>query len=186
MQNNQFSAEKRKKKEESKSEMALHLNIQPLDLKDLVVENIAGDNISTVNGKCKCNQILIVDDGPYNIITCSALLNKKFNLSSDEATNGKEAIEKIKESTFRRCCGFYKLVLMDCNMPIMDGFEAMRMIQKMKDGKFLPEEMCVVALTAYASDDVKKECLKSGAFRYLTKPFKYNELTDILHKLKLI
>ena len=73
--------------------------------------------------QCECARILIVDDNGLNIYALEILL-KNFGHKSDYATNGKLAIEKITEQKHKRCGCQYELVLMDLNMPLMNGFQA--------------------------------------------------------------
>ena len=70
--------------------------------------------------ECGCPKILIVDDVPSNLFILKEML-KLLNLKSDQACNGVEAIKKVKEGLRATCCKGYKLVFMDCNMPVMDG-----------------------------------------------------------------
>ncbi len=73
--------------------------------------------------QCNCSKLLIVDDNEFNMYTISKILDKK-GISHDKAYNGLLAINKVKEVVARECGCFYKGIFMDCNMPIMDGFEA--------------------------------------------------------------
>jgi CheY-like chemotaxis protein len=86
-------------------------------------------------------RILIVDDEPYNIVGMKVLLPQASDLSIldyvDEAKNGKEALDKIVKS-YRMGQHCYGLIFMDCNMPIMDGFEATDMIRNFIAGTDIP------------------------------------------------
>ena len=85
---------------------------------------------------CPClmrKDIMIVDDNVFNILTLQTILESLCNLQTDKALNGREAIDKIisrqRENEANPCiCRMkranYKLIFMDCNMPIVDGFEA--------------------------------------------------------------
>ena len=70
----------------------------------------------------KSNLILIVDDSPYNLFALNSLLSS-LKVGSENACNGKVAYEKCKEDMYK-----YAFVLMDCNMPVMDGFEVCKYI----------------------------------------------------------
>ena len=72
---------------------------------------------------CDCAQVLITDDIDMNRFVIKEILRSKFGLSSDQAVNGKNAIEMIKQKAFSECCGFYKVIFMDYEMPIMNGLE---------------------------------------------------------------
>lgn len=71
------------------------------------------------------NKILVVDDNVFNIMTLQCILTAGYKLESDKALNGEEAVEAVND---RRLCphceGNYDLIFMDCNMPVMDGFQA--------------------------------------------------------------
>ena len=85
---------------------------------------------------CSCmdrREILVVDDNIFNIITLQTILEYSLKIQSDKALNGKEAVEKVlkrAEEEKKDPCHChrgrqnYKLIFMDCNMPIMDGFQA--------------------------------------------------------------
>jgi CheY-like chemotaxis protein len=78
-------------------------------------------------------EILVVDDNIFNVVTLQTILEYSLKIQSDKALNGKEAVEKVlkraQEDTKDPCHCLrrrqnYKLIFMDCNMPIMDGFQA--------------------------------------------------------------
>ena len=87
---------------------------------DLDIVNI--ENIDTMENSCNCPTILIVDDIPSNIFVLRGML-EIMGRKADIASNGQEAIEKIQKAYIEReCCHNYSIILMDCNMPIMDGY----------------------------------------------------------------
>ena len=94
------------------------------------------------------------------------------------AEDGKEAIERVKEVTF-------DIILMNCQMPVMDGFEASRMISKMVAERELPK-MPIIALTANAMPGDRERCLDAGMDDYVTKPIRKKNLIDVLHKWHVI
>ena len=75
---------------------------------------------------CDCQStILIVDDNMFNLIPLELILTEMLDVKVDKAMNGKEAIIMFSKNFHKKCCDTrYKLVLMDLNMPIMDGYEA--------------------------------------------------------------
>ncbi len=118
-------------------------------------------------------RILVVDDNPTNQAVARVLL-RKFGFASEFANNGEEAILAIQGSVF-------DLVFMDCQMPIMDGYEATRLIRSGAAGeknKTLP----VIAMTAQAMKGDRQQCLDAGMDDYLAKPVKPTLLNDILDK----
>jgi CheY-like chemotaxis protein len=109
--------------------------------------------------KC-CPTVLIVDDNNFNLVVLESML-RKSNISCDKALNGKIALDKILESQQRKCCSPYTLVLMDCNMPVMDGYEATERIMTMISEKEIAP-MTVIGVTAYTSTEHLDNCIKSG------------------------
>lgn len=131
----------------------------------LVTNNYVDANVSNqpnvqkkmLKGLC----ILLVDDNKINVLLVKQFF-KLWNIESDMAENGLIAVEKVKQKD-------YDLVLMDLQMPIMDGYEATRAIRKLKGNKY--QALPIIALTASAVGDVKAEVLKSGMNDYISKPF---------------
>ncbi len=107
-------------------------------------------------------RVLIVDDGKTNRQLVSVDL-RKANVSYDTAENGKEAVDKVNSGNF-------DVVLMDMHMPVMDGFEATRLLRK--QGHQLP----VIALTANAMAEDEKQCREAGCSGFLAKPINRNRL----------
>ena len=113
-------------------------------------------------------KILIVEDTEFNIFFATQLL-EGWNIDIDVAENGQIAVDKVKANK-------YDLVLMDLQMPIMDGYTASKEIRKFDN--ITP----IVALTASASNDVKEKVLAVGMQDYVTKPFNPNELFSRIKK----
>ncbi|MGO3300644.1 MAG: response regulator [Pseudoalteromonas sp.] len=93
------------------------------------------------------------------------------------AENGQRAIEILKESEK----GEFYLVLMDCQMPIMDGFDATRAIRQGRAGAE-HQDITIIALTANAMDEDKEQCLAAGMNDYLSKPIQLQILKDKLEQ----
>ncbi len=115
-------------------------------------------------------KILLAEDHPVNqMITVSIL--KKWSIVTDVAFNGQLAIEKFQQNR-------YDLILMDMQMPVMDGLQATKHIREV-----LKSSVPIIALTANASDMVAEECKAAGMDDYLTKPFEPNHLLEKITKL---
>ncbi|THU41991.1 response regulator [Niastella caeni] len=112
--------------------------------------------------------ILVVEDNPFNIMVAQSLL-ERGGAVVEVATNGAEALEKIQP-------GKYHLVLMDLNMPVMDGFEATRKLRTR--GVTLP----VIALTASLPAEVEKDVQSAGLTDIVVKPFNPDELFRVILK----
>ncbi|MDX1560285.1 MAG: ATP-binding protein, partial [Marinobacter sp.] len=104
--------------------------------------------------------ILLVEDNQVNQLVASSLL-KKLGHRVDHAENGLKAIQALEQSHF-------DLVLMDCQMPVMDGYEATQKIRQNPDWKDLP----IIAVTANVMQGDREDCLASGMNDYITKPYR--------------
>ncbi|MEB3885435.1 response regulator [Lyngbya sp. CCY1209] len=137
-----------------------------------VLEGPAGSPTPPVpNSRRPSPLILLAEDSEANIFTLSSYLTAKgYRLIT--ARNGREAV-----SMARSHCP--DLVLMDIQMPVVDGLEATREIRRDPDLRQLP----VVALTALAMTSDREKCLQAGADEYLTKPIKLKQLSHLLLKL---
>lgn len=110
-------------------------------------------------------KILLVEDNDINRLYAKSIL-KQWNCAIDIAENGLVAIEKIKNN-------FYDVVLMDVQMPVMDGYEATRAIRLMNSQM---RHTPIIALTANATKTDIEKCLSSGMNDYLAKPFTPHDL----------
>jgi len=125
---------------------------------------VAITNSQELRGK----RILLVEDNEYNRLLAKSFL-RSAHLKVTEAENGEEAVEKAQAQEF-------DLILMDVQMPVMDGFEATRHLRR-ELGITTP----IIALTASAINGEKQRCLAAGMNDYLTKPFYEDELLQLVH-----
>jgi CheY-like chemotaxis protein len=97
---------------------------------------------------------LIVDDQPYNIqalkVMIGMIMKTEASLICSRAFNGKEALEIVEESIEQDCR--FNLILMDCNMPIMDGYEATIAIRELMDKHELPQPV-ICAVTGHVEEE---------------------------------
>ena len=114
-------------------------------------------------------QLLLAEDNPFNQAVATAILGK-LGYQFDIAENGEQVLEKLKEKT-------YDVILMDVQMPEMDGLEATRIIRET-----LTIQPVIVAMTANAMQEDKEECLRAGMNDYLSKPINLEELILLLQK----
>ncbi|MDP2274938.1 MAG: ATP-binding protein [Archangium sp.] len=119
----------------------------------------------------RSRRVLVVDDNPINLRVASSLV-EKAGFVSLRATSGREALELMS-------AGDVALVLMDCHMPEMDGFEATERIRRMPLGLQLP----IVALTASATPDDVEACRRAGMNEVLAKPIHLDTLREVLARL---
>ncbi len=118
----------------------------------------------------KSTQILLVEDNPTNQLLGKAVLTK-LGYAVELAENGAEAIDAVAKKQ-------YAAVLMDIQMPVMDGLTAMHKIKEIKNGTAPP----IIALTAHAMKGEREKYIKAGMDDYIAKPLKIDELKSILKK----
>jgi CheY-like chemotaxis protein/nitrogen-specific signal transduction histidine kinase len=119
--------------------------------------------------------ILLVEDNVLNQRFAVATLTKNGH-KVDIAENGKIAFEKYKNGSF-------DLVLMDVQMPVMDGVQATLNIRRWEKEQNI-KAVKIVAVTAYAMDRDRERCLKSGMDKFLAKPFKSEQLISMIEQLE--
>lgn len=127
--------------------------------------------LSAVKGK----KALIVDDNEINRTVASLALSS-FEMLSEEVVDGKEAVDRLKSCEPTD----FDIVLMDIQMPVMDGYEATDAIRGLldKDIASIP----IVAMTADAFDEDKKKCEAHGMNGHVSKPFEMDELLEIIYR----
>ena len=147
------------------SRHALYQTLQRL----LQIDDDSSQNIKTNNTPVlRRAKILLVEDNPVNQLVAKGMLNK-LGCEVIVAAHGGEALSQLEDSRF-------DLVLMDCNMPVMDGYEASRQIRHKGHWPDLP----IVALTANAMPEERERCRAAGMSDYLAKPFRREELAALL------
>lgn len=132
---------------------------------DIPDHKMDGADSSILKGK----KILLVEDNEMNRLVATSLLNN-YGALTDEAFNGAEAVRAVKD-------GLYDLILMDVQMPVLDGFGATRIIRQ-ELNEFIP----IIALTANAVKGEAEKCLKAGMNDYISKPFGEEELVHAIAK----
>ena len=116
-----------------------------------------------------------MDDNELNSEIAAEILNE-YGFLVDTAENGAEAVEKVKNSK----PGNYDLVLMDVQMPVMNGYEATKQIRALDNPALAG--ITILAMTANAFDEDKKKALECGMDGFLSKPIVIEELISILQK----
>ena len=113
--------------------------------------------------------ILLAEDNEVNQMVALKML-EKIGYQADVAANGQEVLQALERQD-------YDLILMDVQMPEMDGLETSKKIRKQ-----WPNGPKIIAMTAYALEGDRERCLEAGMDDYIAKPVKMNELADILVK----
>jgi CheY-like chemotaxis protein len=122
-------------------------------------------------------RVLLVADNAVNVLVAKSLMNK-MGLEVTVAENGQAALKTLDEAAQKSLGLPFDIVLMDLQMPIMDGFEATRRIRKNPDF----EGLIIVAMTAHAFAEERERCLACGMNDHLSKPIDVNILTSTLKK----
>ncbi len=116
-------------------------------------------------------QVLVVEDNRINQKVVCRMLDR-LGASADVVSDGEEAVRAVTESA-------YALVLMDCQMPVLDGYEATRRIRGLAEPR---GRVPIVAMTAGAMTGDRERCLEAGMDDYITKPIEMTELEAVLER----
>jgi PAS domain S-box-containing protein len=117
-------------------------------------------------------KILVAEDHPFNRKLCQLMLDT-FGARADWAVNGREAVDRFKPD-------HYDAILMDCNMPELDGHEATAAIRKIEAEKKVARPARIIAVTANALTGERERCLAAGMDDYIAKPFTGQQLYTAL------
>lgn len=118
-------------------------------------------------------RILMAEDNPINQ-KVGKLILQKAGFSVEVVADGSQAVAAHEKNP-------YHIILMDCQMPTMDGFEASRKIRQMNQ-----EQPAIIAVTANALVGEREKCLQAGMNDYLSKPFQAEQLISIVQKWALL
>ncbi|MBL1208928.1 response regulator [Geminocystis sp. GBBB08] len=145
----------------------------PLNVEENIIINHKISTVETV-GKNKVIKeyahILIVEDDKVNQKIIMQVM-KRLGYSFDVVNNGQECLEKVAKNN-------YNLIFMDCQMPILDGYDTTKKLRLNKDTQNLP----IIGLTAFAMEGDREKCLAVGMSDYLTKPFSLKQVENLLNK----
>ena len=121
-------------------------------------------------------RLLVVEDNALNREIAVTML-EEAGFAVDTAENGKLAVDKVRESA----PGYYDLVLMDIQMPVMNGYEATRAIRALPDAE--KAALPIVAITANAFDEDRQNAAKAGMNGHLSKPFDMQQLLAMIENI---
>ncbi len=124
-------------------------------------------------GQNQTSKILLAEDDEM-IQKVTLLMLKKLGHHADVAASGFEVLSALERYS-------YDIVLMDLQMPEMDGLEAARIIRLSR-----PEGLRIIAITAYAPEETRETCLEAGMDDYISKPLKMKELANLLSRAPVV
>lgn len=116
-------------------------------------------------------RVLVAEDNPINQRVAGILLTK-LGYTPDLAADGKQALEKLQQQD-------YDIILMDCQMPVMDGFEAAAAIRALSNGR---SRIPIIAVTANVLAGQREKCLAAGMDDYIPKPINREVLENAIQK----
>jgi len=140
--------------------------VEPPIINRLLDTDEIGEALSTI-------RMLIAEDNPVNVLLMQKLLSK-WDIVPSIAENGERAVELVQHNDF-------DIILMDLQMPIMNGFDAAKAIRKMSNSQ--KSNTPIIALTASALFDIRERVEESGMNDYVSKPFKPDELFEKIQNL---
>ncbi len=129
-------------------------------------------NKTNKNRKLK---VLVVEDNTLNAKFANAIL-KRMGHEIDFAHNGKIGVEKFLENN-------YDLILMDIQMPVMSGLDATAEIRKYEKQLGVKKRIPIFAITAYAMEHDRDNCIAAGMDEYLTKPYRPVQLEKLINRV---
>ncbi|CAD8200698.1 unnamed protein product [Paramecium pentaurelia] len=132
--------------------------------------------------KCQCQRALSVDDDSFNQKALEMILGQ-MGFDIQLAYNGQQAIEIIKNT--KKCsenCQLYVFILMDCQMPILDGWQTTKRLRNMMTGNIIPS-IPIIGLTAFNGQYEIEKCYESGMQIVLTKPLNIDDFKQALIRI---
>ena len=135
---------------------------------------VAPARIAAAARNRKRRKVLLAEDNPVNVEVASAML-EGLGLDVSRARNGEEALHSVQADDF-------DVILMDCQMPVMDGFAATSEIRRHEQQRGRARSMPIIAITANALQGDRESCLAAGMDDYLSKPFTQQALGQTLSR----
>lgn len=148
------------------------LSLFEMNQQDAQAFSMPGNSVEKVS---EPTSIMVADDDPINMLLISEVL-RRMGFEVIQVTNGKEALERLPHCD-------PVMIFMDVNMPEMDGYTTTRHIRQM------PEPWCnlpIIALTADAMKGDREKCLEAGMNKYISKPFRLEEIDEVLRSYTLM
>ena len=132
------------------------------------------------------DKILIVDDDMFGLTTLQTLMKITFDLEPKTCMNGQQALQLVQQKIENdKSTSPFKIIFMDCEMPLMNGYETTQKILDLCQKQNV-DEPYIVALTAHDNEEVTQKCLKNGMKKCITKPASTNVLKQIFNSLDIL
>ena len=155
--------------------LALLLNNKKLE------ENINNGSVDP-NKTCQCDAtMLLIDDTAFNLYPLLSKLKNGYNINCAIAVDGREGVKLYEKDVTKTCCNTkFKMILTDIMMPIMDGYEAAKEINKickrMQENNPEMPDIPILAITADVNSNTPALCEESGIISAISKPFQEADL----------
>ncbi len=137
-------------------------------------DSVTTDLISAEKRNPSALHVLVAEDNPTNQEVISGMLEKNA-CTVTIVENGQEAVDAVTEKS-------YHLILMDCQMPVLDGYQATAEIRRREKEEGLGHHIPIIALTANALEGDREKCLSAGMDDYIRKPFKHDDIVKVLSR----
>jgi PAS domain S-box-containing protein len=134
----------------------------------------AGRTVTRVSAGLAGRRVLVAEDNPVNQKVALRLL-EKLGVRAEAVGNGLEVLESLARST-------YDVILMDCQMPELDGYETSQKIRQREQAHGGGQRQYIIAVTAHALEGDRERCLAAGMDDYVSKPIRIDKLTEVLER----
>ncbi len=151
------------------SEFTVELELDSLENEEITEET--GDAPADLTG----HRVLLVEDNDINA-EIAAMILSQYGIAADRAENGQIGVEQVR----RHEPGYYDAVLMDIQMPVMNGYEATKAIRTLPGASV--QSLPIIAMSANAYDEDVRNCLEAGMNAHIAKPFNPDNLLKLLHE----
>ena len=151
------------------SEFTVELELDSLENEEITEET--GDAPADLTG----HRVLLVEDNDINA-EIAAMILSQYGIAADRAENGQIGVEQVR----RHEPGYYDAVLMDIQMPVMNGYEATKAIRTLPGASV--QSLPLIAMSANAYDEDVRNCLEAGMNAHIAKPFNPDNLLKLLHE----
>ncbi len=152
----------------------VELPFEPLPSEDIPLPDASLTVFQSKSDGVSRGRVLVVEDNPVSQLLAAEVL-KRLGCQVDVVSNGVEAVESYRQMP-------YKLIFMDCNMPVMDGLEATQRIRQLEVDLSGSLHVPIIAMTASALQGDREKCLAGGMDEFISKPLRLQQLAQFVEK----